>query len=156
MTKDILLRISGVQFPGGAEEMDQEQLEMITSGSYFEKNGKRYIRYDEVQEGQEDVVRNLLKIEDNSLELTRRGFTSVHMVFEKDKKNESYYDTPFGSLLVGVSATHVNVQQEEDSLEVKVKYALEINYEFVADCSISIHASSRQTAYIGNSKESPI
>ena len=101
-------------------------------------------------------MRNLLKIEDNSLELTRRGFTSVHMVFEKDKKNESYYDTPFGSLLVGVSATHVNVQQEEDSLEVKVKYALEINYEFVADCSISIHASSRQTAYIGNSKESPI
>lgn len=143
MTKDILLRISGVQFPGGIEEMDTEELEVITSGSYYEKNGRRYIRYDEVQEGQEGVIRNLLKIDDNSLELTRRGLTGVHMVFEKNKKNESYYDTPFGSFLVGVSATHVSVQQSENSLEVKVRYALEINYEFVADCSINVLALSR-------------
>ena len=37
MTKDIMLRISGVQFPDGEE--NSEEMEVITSGSYFEKDG---------------------------------------------------------------------------------------------------------------------
>ena len=86
MTKDIMLRISGVQFPDGEE--NSEEMEVITSGSYFEKDGRHYIKYDEVQEDSNEVIRNLLKIENGSLELTRRGMTNVHMVFEKDKKSE--------------------------------------------------------------------
>ena len=81
MTKDIMLRISGVQFPDGEE--NSEEMEVITSGSYFEKDGRHYIKYDEVQEDSNEVIRNLLKIENGSLELTRRGMTNVHMVFEK-------------------------------------------------------------------------
>lgn len=68
--------------------------EVITSGSYFEKDGRHYIKYDEVQEDSNEVIRNLLKIENGSLELTDSGMTNVHMVFEKDKKSESYYDIP--------------------------------------------------------------
>ena len=49
MTKEVLISISGVQF------MDQEgqDVEMITKGTYYEKNGKHYILYDEVLEGEE-------------------------------------------------------------------------------------------------------
>ena len=68
MTKDIMLRISGVQFPDGEE--NSEEMEVITSGSYFEKDGRHYIKYDEVQEDSNEVIRNLLKIENGSLELT--------------------------------------------------------------------------------------
>ena len=118
MTKDIMLRISGVQFPDGEE--NSEEMEVITSGSYFEKDGRHYIKYDEVQEDSNEVIRNLLKIENGSLELTRRGMTNVHMVFEKDKKSESYYDTPFGRFLVGISATHLDVSEKEDSIDVQV------------------------------------
>ena len=134
MTKDIMLRISGVQFPDGEE--NSEEMEVITSGSYFEKDGRHYIKYDEVQEDSNEVIRNLLKIENGSLELTRRGF-------EKAKKSESYYDTPFGRFLVGISATHLDVSEKEDSIDVQVKYALEINSEYIADCSISICANSK-------------
>ena len=35
MTKDIMLRISGVQFPDGEE--NSEEMEVITSGSYLKK-----------------------------------------------------------------------------------------------------------------------
>ena len=44
MTKDVMLRISGVQFPDGEE--NSEEMEVITSGSYFEKDGRHYSRYD--------------------------------------------------------------------------------------------------------------
>ena len=100
-----MLRISGVHFPDGQEE--KEEMELVTSGSYFEKDGRRYIKYDEVQEDSNEVIRNLMKIEENSLELTRRGMTNVHMVFEKDKKSESYYDTPFGQIF-GRNRSHAS------------------------------------------------
>ena len=36
MTKDVLISISGLQFAGGE---NSEPVEMITSGSYYKKNG---------------------------------------------------------------------------------------------------------------------
>ena len=85
MTKDIMLRISGVQFPDGEE--NSEEMEVITSGSYFEKDGRHYIKYDEVQEDSNEVIRNLLKIENGSLELTRRGQTCIWCSKKTKKAN---------------------------------------------------------------------
>ena len=34
------------------------------------------------------------------MELTKKGAVNVHMIFEKNKKNITYYNTPYGSLLV--------------------------------------------------------
>ena len=43
MTKDILVRVRGVQTIGEEEDT----VEMITPGTYYEKNGKQYFIYDE-------------------------------------------------------------------------------------------------------------
>ena len=48
MTKEVLVTISGLQF---SPETENESVELITSGSYYKKNGKHYIIYDEVNEG---------------------------------------------------------------------------------------------------------
>ena len=57
MTKDILLSISGLHYdmtgipdePGAEEE--NGPIEVITPASYYYKNGKHYIVYDEVLKG---------------------------------------------------------------------------------------------------------
>lgn len=145
MTKDILLRIRSVQrIP---EATDGEKLEVITCGSYCEKNGRHYICYDEIQEDGEDVVRSLLKVYAGGLEVTKKGPVSVQMVFEENKKNVSCYNTPYGSLMIGIFATKVELDVKEDWLEVKVDYALDVNYEFVADCSISVTVCSKQSEW---------
>ena len=43
MTKEVLVTISGLQF---SPETESESVELITSGSYYKKNGKHYIIYD--------------------------------------------------------------------------------------------------------------
>ena len=43
MTKDVLVKISGLQF---AEDQDNGPVEIITTGNYYKKNGKHYILYD--------------------------------------------------------------------------------------------------------------
>lgn len=141
MTKDVLLRIRGLQIIGEGEE---EPIEVIAPGTYFEKNGKHYIKYDEVLEGFEGTVQNLIKVDKSSMEVTKRGVANVHMVFEENKKNLSYYNTPFGNLLVGISATDIVLDAREDSMDIRVDYALEVNYEHLADCSISMNVQAKK------------
>ena len=141
MTKEVLVKISGLQFAG---EEDSDAVEIITSGNYYKKNGKHYIIYDEVSEGSEEVTKNVIKICDSAMEVTRKGPASVHMMFEKDKKNVSYYYTPFGSLLVGIDAKNVSVKETEQEIAAQVKYGLEVNYEYVADCNITVSVTSKE------------
>lgn len=51
MTKDVIVTISGLQF---AQETETEPVEIVTAGSYYKKNGKHYIIYDEVMEGKHE------------------------------------------------------------------------------------------------------
>lgn len=140
MTKEVLVTISGLQF---SPETESESVELITSGSYYKKNGKHYIIYDEVIEGIKEPTKNIIKLNDSMLDITKRGATNVHMMFEKNKKNVSYYYTPYGSLLVGIDARNVEVSESEHNIEVKVDYELEVNYEHMADCSITMNITSK-------------
>lgn len=57
------------------------------------------------------------------------------MVFQKGKKNVICYLTPVGELVVGIETKDIEITETEDSLKVDVEYALEINYDHIADCS---------------------
>ena len=138
MTNEILLKIRGLQMA----DQDSDTIETICPGTYSFKNGKHYILYDEVMEGFEEVTKNVIKLQPGYMELTKKGVTNVHMVFDQGKKNQTYYYTPFGSLLIGIDAKNVTVTQEESTLTANVEYALELNNEFVADCHIFLEASS--------------
>ena len=141
MTKDVLVKISGLQFAG---EEDSDSIEVITFGTYYKKNNKHYVLYDEVMEGTAEVTKNVIKIGADSMEVTRKGPASVHMVFEKDKKNVSYYHTPFGNLLIGINAKSIQVDESDLDINVRVNYGLEINYEHVAECHITVDVKSKE------------
>ena len=100
--------------------------------------------YDEVMEGFDGNTRNIIKLTDESLDITKKGVSNVHMIFEKNRKNVSYYNTPFGSLLIGIDAKSVDIAETEDNIDVKVKYNLEVNYEHLADCSITMNIKSKE------------
>ena len=143
MTKNVIVSISGLQF---AEENDSEPVEVITAGDYYKKNGKHYIVYDEVMEGLDGITKNMIKVQENCLDITKKGVSNVHMLFEKNKKNVTYYYTPYGSLLIGIDAKKIDVQEEEHSLHISVDYALEINYEHMADCTITMKIQSQEAS----------
>ena len=143
MTKDSLLSISGLQFMAD-EDGPGEPVEVITAGDYYKKNDKHYVLYDEVMEGFEGSTKNIIKVSPDCLDITKRGVSNVHMVFEKNKKNVTYYHTPFGSLLIGIDARRVNVAETEENIHVTVNYDLEVNYEFLANCDITVNIKSRE------------
>ena len=149
MTKDVLVSISGKHadvmmeaVPGG-----DEAIEVVTPGSYYFQNGKHYIIYNELLEGSADVVTNKIKITgEDSLEIMKTGLSNTHMVFERNKKNLSYYKTPYGQMLVAVTTKSMDIEVEEDTINVAVDYVLDVNHEPMADCKIRINVRSKGSA----------
>ena len=142
MTKDVLVTISGLQIMSMAE--DSEPVEVITAGDYYKKNNKHYVIYDEVTEGFDGTTKNIIKLQEDCVDITKRGITNVHMVFEKNKKNITCYQTPFGNLMLGIDAKNISIKEDEHDISVNVEYALELNYEHIADCTVKMAIQSKE------------
>ena len=143
MTKEVLLTISGLHYdtyPGEDAQNEDEAIEVITPATYYQKNGKHYVVYDEVVEGMPGTIRNMIRIsEDGCLEISKSGLSNTRMVFEKDRIHMTPYETPYGELMVGVYTTMMQVDVEEQNINVNVRYALNINSEKVANCNIRMN-----------------
>lgn len=144
MTKDILISIKGLQFESGSDEA----VEMIAPGEYFFRNGKHYVIYEEVAEshdGEHDISKNTVKISKDQVEIMKKGGSNVHMVFEENQKNLTYYTTPFGQLLISIFTNHINIKEKEEVIEITLRYDLEINQSFVSDCEITIFIMAKNS-----------
>lgn len=140
MKKEVLISIAGLHYGLPGEEREDDPIEIITPASYYQKNGKHYIIYDEVAEGVPGVVKNTVKIIDDSLfEIRKSGANNTHMVFEKDKINMTSYQTPFGDLLVGIHTKDLQMDIREDEIDVNIFYALDINNEPFSDSQIKVN-----------------
>lgn len=146
MTQEVLLTISGLQSMEVMEDRNEENepIEVITPAKYYLKNGKHYILYEEPVEGMSGVIKNKIKITgDSSLEVMKSGITNSHMIFEKDKMNVSFYNTPYGQMQVGVHTRSIEVAVSEERISVEVEYGLDVNDEALADCKISMNIQPR-------------
>ena len=142
MTKDVFVSISGmheeIAETPAVERDEAEAIEVVTPGSYYFRNEKHYIVYDEVMEGFEEATKNIFKFDGSCLEVTKRGAVNVHMLFEEQKKNMTTYHTPFGDILIGIDTEKIEVSEEENKIHVHVDYSLEANYQHLADCKIDM------------------
>lgn len=152
MTKEVLLTISGLHYETFRDQEDDDEnepIEVITPATYYCKNGKHYVVYDEVIEGMPGSIKNKIRIaEEGKLEIMKNGISNTHMIFEKEKIHVTQYDTPYGELMVGVFTKDMKVDVKERDIDVHVSYALDINSEKVADCNIVMNIRAN-----GNEKD---
>lgn len=141
MKKDVLVSISGLQYEADRDE----PIEVISVGQYYNKSGKHYICYDEILEGSDGVTSCTVKVAPEQIDIIKRGANNVHMVFEKGRKNTTYYNTPYGDLQIGIHTAGIQVGEEEDKLFVQINYGLDINYAFIADCQIQMKITSKKS-----------
>ena len=139
MTKDVLISITGVHTLDG----DSGDVELITTGNYYEKNGVRYLLYDESMEGLDQPVKNVVKIRPDTMEIIKRGGVNVHMTFRRGVTVMASYVTPFGEMLVGITTERIRLEETDGTLCVRVEYILEINGQQVSRCHITLEVRSR-------------
>lgn len=119
---NIILYITGLHSTGA----ENDSVEMIHAGRYFLRNGKHYIKY---QESLDDgvVTDNMIKISPSEVEIVRKGPVTTNMLFTVGEKNISYYETPFGSLMMGIDTSDLCITESESEILVDISYAIEMN-----------------------------
>ena len=103
MKKDVLVTVRGMQ---SIESVDgSEEVEMVAKGNYYFRNGHHFICYEEMSEGFDKPTKSMIKIADNVVEVDKKGVMNTHLVFEPEKKNVTFYATPFGQMEMGIEKT---------------------------------------------------
>ncbi len=140
MTKDVWISLQGLQFSG---DETADNIGTAVPGTYYEKNGKHYVIYEEVIEGLQKPVMNKLKFGEHFLELSRSGSLNVCMMFEENKKHMADYHTPYGRLMLGIDTKKFRMVNETDKIMLDIEYTLEQNNEYLAGCKILIEVCSK-------------
>ena len=141
MVKDVLVSVKGTQFIDG----EKDTVEVITSGTWYEKNGKQYLLYEETYEGMQATTKNTVKITPELVEVTKKGAISSKMVYELGKQHMSDYVTPMGLIVLGVTTKDIFVEANAEKLHMELRYAMEMNGQFVSDSILEITATVRGT-----------
>ena len=144
MNKHVLIHVRGLQMMETDDA--QEPIEIVVPGQYYFRNGSHYLRYEEMLDDTAETTVNYIKMSPNGVEVRKQGQVNVHMVFEEGKKNKTFYNTPYGTLQMGISATGLELKESEDGIQMKVDYALDMNEEHVADCYLTVQAQSKDSA----------
>ena len=128
--KQVLLSVAG---QSQVEKNDPpETVRLLTTGTFTGNRDAWRIDYTETQPDNQahDVT---LTVGKGVVTMQRAGVYSTSMVFEKGRRFEGSYVTPFGALDMGVYATQVKYQMDEASVgEVNLKYQLDLQGQFAA------------------------
>lgn len=141
MKEKVFVKVKGLQFANGQEEEDI--IEVINVGRYRIINGSEYVKYDEVYEESTQKSTNTIKISEKCVDITKKGLVTAHMSFVEGEKTMTFYDTPYGSIYLGIFAQNIQIERDEDDIRISIDYSIDMNYEKVADSHIDIEISSK-------------
>ena len=79
-------------------------MELVTEAKMYERNGVLYLLYDESEFTGMEGIKTRLRLEGNSLKLSRSGKMGIdsEMRFEEGKRFENKYQTPMGPIAVEI------------------------------------------------------
>lgn len=138
MTKDVKISILGLQ---EYQNIDPDSIELTTNGIMTLTPDKVHLSYQESQlTGMEGTLTSF-EIQPGSIRLTRTGTTTSEMVFEKGVRHLSLYETPYGTLEVGVFAREVRTLLDEHGGELHIRYAIDIDHQLAGESAISLKVS---------------
>lgn len=139
MTKEVLLSIAGSQFSG----MESDSIELVTVANYYKRNGHHFILYDEVPEQEDFVIKNTLKFDGTFFEMTKKGGVNAQMLFNPKQSNTTYYTTPVGPMSMNVTTITYQLTEEENYMEIYIKYILDINFNYTTENEILIRIAPK-------------
>ena len=126
--KDIMLKITGKQFSG---DISEDQMEFITEGKLYEKGDSTYLIYDESEFSGFPGCKTTLKLTGDCIRMKRIGSEvgfGMEFIFEKGKRFNSKYHTPYGNLDMEVLNNDVvNNLTEEGFGDINIDYHVSLN-----------------------------
>lgn len=122
--KDVVITIVSRQNFEGCEP---DQIDLITTGRLYGRNGKFYISYEESELTGMEGSRTTLKIEPKQITMTRTGTYPSQMRFAEHKREVGLYETELGSVAVSTHTSKLISSIDENGGALAIDYTVEID-----------------------------
>lgn len=119
MTKEVVVTIEGLQLGE-----NNDRIATKASGLYQFQNEKHYIRYDEMIEGVEGAIKNIIKIAPDQVSISKKGAANTTMTFQLGEVTSTNYHTPYGTLLLQIKTTQMRVEEDADQIDIHLEYTI--------------------------------
>ena len=126
-------------------EGQDDRIEVITEGKYMMKIGHFLINYKEYDEDLPDkFLNNLVKVENETVTISRKGPLSSQLILEKGKRHQCMYQTIAGTLSIGVFTKTLNNNLNENGGSLEVIYTLDFNSDLVSENRFKIDIEKKK------------
>ena len=136
MDENVVIKISGLQIV----ENTGDNVEVIAKGKHYLKKDKHYLLYEEYENDENSKTSNMIKFNNDIVEITRKGQVDGKLIFQENQKKQSLYSTPMGDLLIEVLTKEIEVSDDDDDVNLKIKYQIHVDGNKVSDNEIDISA----------------
>ena len=121
MTEERLLKIKDVSTDG----VDTDTVEMETTCRYYGDDVNYTIEFDEIF-AEDMKSHTVLRVKDGRCaHLLRRGSVNTELIIEKGVRHNCAYSTPYGELMVGITATDFESRKQGSLLRLRMNYTVD-------------------------------
>lgn len=123
LKEDYIIRIkSSIEQDG-----ETQRIELMTRGHFARRNGSWYISYVETETTGYDGCTTTLKIavDESRVTMLRFGTLNTQLLIERGRRNLCHYETPYGSMTMGVTADEIECHLTEKGGTVHLCYLLD-------------------------------
>ena len=132
---NVVITIAGTQRDADGE---MDSIEMMTAGRWYDKNGVRYIIYEDTEISGLEGTKTMLKLEADQVSLLRMGKVEYRQEFRLGQKSVSPYATPYGIMQMGIETRQLDLNMEETGGTIYIVYDLEINGQWQSANTLSV------------------
>lgn len=123
MHDNVIISIKGKQ----VNENGPDEMELVTAGRMICNEKGVLVSYQETELTGLEGTTTMLRINGPVVTLLREGTVNSQMVFEEGRRYLSMYETPYGSMSVGINTRRVKNTIGELGGDLEIDYAIEID-----------------------------
>ena len=120
--KDVIISVKGLL---GAND-EGEDIELVTGGKYSYSGEEANFEYMESELTGMEGTKTSFSVTPDAVTITRNGTVNMQMLFEEGRKNYFIYDTPYGSMKMGLDTQSVFSRLGENGGHLEVKYVIDL------------------------------
>ena len=125
MEKEVTISIKGMQ---KYENAEPDTIELVTGGR-LERDGESFtLSYQESAVTGMDGTLTTFQIEPERVTLLRVGEYTSQMVFQEGRRHMSMYNTPYGTMSIGVNTRRMRSDLSASGGSIEIDYAIEIDH----------------------------
>lgn len=127
--KNVTIKIIGTHIHDNIEE---EQLELVTEAELFERNGILYLMYEETEFSGMEGIKTRLRIGSDHMKMSRIGQVAgqdgvTEMNFQKGMRFEDSYPTPIGVVKMEMlTNSYINTMTYDETGYLEVDYTVSL------------------------------